>query len=147
MISCRDGQANLPLRELRKTGDTMTHSARFVKVVEEARSRVREVSVEEVHRRLAEQEPFHLVDVRERQEWEAGRLPGAVHLSKGVIERDVERTIAETNAPIVLYCGGGYRSALAAENLQRMGYTNVASMAGGYRAWEQAQLPTQPPDA
>lgn len=120
----------------------MQHSPRFLKVVEDARHRIREVSVEDVRRMLDRGERFHLVDVREQSEWAAGRLPQAVHLSKGVIERDIERAIDELNAPIVLYCGGGFRSALAAETLQRMGYTNVASMAGGFRAWTEADLPT-----
>jgi rhodanese-related sulfurtransferase len=94
-----------------------------------------------VKRRLDAGEKFHLVDVREHEEWERGHLPGARHLCKGVIERDIEATIPERDAPIVLYCGGGYRSALTAAALQEMGYTRVASMWGGWRAWTEAGLP------
>lgn len=116
------------------------HAPRFLKIVEDARSRVRECTVEDVRARLDQGESFHLVDVREESEFARGRLPGAVHLGKGVIERDIEAEIPDTGADIVLYCGGGYRSALAAENLQRMGYTNVCSMDGGFRGWTEAGL-------
>lgn len=121
------------------------HSERFLKIVNEAKSRVRELTVDDVQRMRERGEPFTLVDVREESEWAAGHLPGAVHLGKGVIERDVERQVPDTSAPLVLYCGGGYRSALAAENLQRMGYTNVASMDGGFREWTQKGLPVEKP--
>jgi rhodanese-related sulfurtransferase len=94
-----------------------------------------------VARRLDAGERFELVDVREHEEWSRGHLPGARHLCKGIIERDVETAIPDPTTPIVLYCGGGYRSALAAEALQRMGYRNVASMGGGWRAWSEARLP------
>jgi rhodanese-related sulfurtransferase len=93
--------------------------------------------------RMEEGEKFWLIDVREENEWKAGRLPGAVHLSKGVIERDIEKMIPETQAPIVLYCGGGFRSALAADNLRRMGYEQVFSMDGGWRAWTEAGYPVE----
>jgi rhodanese-related sulfurtransferase len=89
-------------------------------------------------------EPVHLLDVREQDEWQRGHLPGARHLGKGIIERDIEATIPNHDAPIVLYCGGGYRSALAADALRRMGYTQVASMWGGWRAWTEANLPVSP---
>jgi len=120
----------------------MEHSPRFEKLCDEVRARIKEVSVDEVAARLARKEAFELVDVREASEYAGGRLPGARHLGKGVIERDVEKAIPDPAADIVLYCGGGYRSALAAENLQRMGYTRVSSMAGGWRAWNGKSLPT-----
>ena len=108
------------------------HSPRFLKIVDDARSRVKETNVEEVKRRLDRGDrKFLLVDVREESEWAAGHIPGAIHLGKGVIERDVEQKVPDTNQELVLYCGGGYRSALAADNLQKMGYTNVLSMDGG----------------
>ncbi|MEX2670886.1 MAG: rhodanese-like domain-containing protein [Phycisphaeraceae bacterium] len=115
--------------------------ARFLKLVEQARTRIQEVDVATVKRKLDREEPFYLVDVRESGEWDAGRLPQAVHLSKGLIEHDIERRIPDVDADIVCYCGGGYRSALVAENLNRMGYRHVSSMAGGYHAWRQAGLP------
>ncbi len=117
------------------------HAPRFLKLVDDARSRVREVSVDQVKARLDRGERFHLVDVREESEWAKDHLPGAVHMGKGVIERDVEKTIPDTGAEIVLYCGGGFRSALAADNLQKMGYTNVCSMDGGHRGWREKGYP------
>jgi rhodanese-related sulfurtransferase len=121
----------------------MEHSPRFEKLCEDVRSRVAEVSVDEVAARLAKGDRFELVDVREESEFSAGRIKGARHLGKGVIERDIEKTIPDTGADIVLYCGGGFRSALAAENLGKMGYTNVKSMAGGWRGWKAKSLPTE----
>ena len=118
-----------------------SHSERFLAIVNDARSRIRETDVAAVHERLERDEDFFLVDVREESEYAAGHLPRALHLGKGGIERDIERSIPKSDAPIVLYCGGGYRSALAAENLQRMGYTNVLSMDGGYRGWREAGFP------
>ncbi len=100
-----------------------------------------ECTVRDVKQLQDRGEPFYLVDVREESEWNAGHLPSAIHLSKGVIERDIERTIPDRSAEIVLYCGGGYRSALAADNLQKMGYQNVVSMDGGYSGWHQAGFP------
>jgi rhodanese-related sulfurtransferase len=117
------------------------HSSRFVALVQQALQQVREVSVQSVHQRLQRGEVFHLIDVREESEWQAGHVPQAVHLSRGILERDIEARIPDTAAEIVLYCGGGYRSALAAESLQKMGYTNVWSMAGGFRGWCEAGLP------
>lgn len=118
------------------------HSPRFLKIAEESKGRVKETTVDEVKRRMDRGEKaFTLVDVREESEWAAGHIPGAMHLSKGVIERDVEQKIPDTGQEIILYCGGGYRSALAAENLQRMGYTNVISMDGGWRGWTEAGNP------
>jgi len=114
------------------------HAARFLEIVNEAKQRVRECNVADVKGRLDAGEAFHVVDVREESEYAAGHLPGAIHLGKGVIERDIEKTIPNPEAEIVLYCGGGYRSALAAENLGRMGYTNVISMDGGFGGWKEA---------
>lgn len=116
----------------------MTHSPRFLQIVDEARARVRETTVAAVRARQARGEAFTLVDVREDSEWAAGHLPGAVHVGKGVIERDAETVLPDPGAPVVLYCGGGYRSALAADALGRMGYTNVESMDGGFTAWTEA---------
>ncbi len=124
----------------------MIHSSGFLSIVNDAKSRVRETTVEEVKQRLDNGESFYLVDVREDNEWNNGKLPGAVHLGKGVIERDIENTIPDTNADIVLYCGGGFRSALAADNLQKMGYTNVISMDGGYKGWATAGYPVDKPE-
>jgi rhodanese-related sulfurtransferase len=119
----------------------MQHSPRFLKIVDDARSRVQETNVDEVKRRLDGGEKFVLVDVREESEFAKDHLPGAVHLGKGVIERDVEVRVPDLKTPMVLYCGGGYRSALAADNLQKMGYTNVLSMDGGIRAWREEGFP------
>jgi rhodanese-related sulfurtransferase len=104
---------------------------------------VHETDVETVKARLDRGERFHLLDVREESEWNAGHLPHATHLGKGIIERDIEKTIPDTDAEIVLYCGGGFRSALAADNLQKMGYTNVQSMDGGFRGWCEAGYPIE----
>ena len=117
------------------------HSSRFLKLVENAKQRVREVSVDDVKAKLDHGEKFLLVDVREESEWSKDHLPGAIHLGKGVIERDVEERVPDLNAAMVLYCGGGYRSALAADNLQKMGYTNVLSMDGGVRGWREKGFP------
>jgi rhodanese-related sulfurtransferase len=117
------------------------HSPRFLQLVQEAKEHVKELSVDQVKSMLDRGYRFHLVDVREESEWARDHLPGAVHLGKGVIERDVEQRFPDTGAEIVLYCGGGYRSALAAENLQRMGYTNVLSMDGGIRGWRDKGYP------
>ena len=117
------------------------HSARFLRIVEDAKKRVREVSIENTKARLDRGDKFVLVDVREESEYAKDHLPGAIHLGKGVIERDIEESVPELNTPIVLYCGGGYRSALAADNLQKMGYTNVLSMDGGIRGWREKHYP------
>ncbi len=119
------------------------HAPRFLNIVDDARSKVRECTVDNVKQRRDRGETFHLIDVREESEWAAGHIPGSIHLSKGVIERDVEAAIPDTAAEIVLYCGGGYRSALAAENLQRMGYQNVISMDGGFGGWREAGFPIE----
>ncbi|HYL64042.1 MAG TPA: rhodanese-like domain-containing protein [Candidatus Methylomirabilis sp.] len=120
----------------------MQHAARFLKLVDEARKKVKETNVADVKRRLDAGEKLVLVDVREESEWTRGHLPGAVYMGKGVIERDIEQKVPDTGARLILYCGGGYRSALVAENLQKMGYTNVESMDGGWRGWLEAGLPT-----
>jgi rhodanese-related sulfurtransferase len=119
------------------------HTPGFLKIVDDARGRIKECTVADVKARLERGEKFHLVDVREDSEWAAGHLPRAIHLGKGVIERDVEEKLPDHDAQIVLYCGGGFRSALAADNLQKMGYTNVISMDGGWRGWKEANLPTE----
>jgi len=119
------------------------HSPAFLKLINETRPRVQETNVPEIKARLDRRDKFLLVDVREESEWARGRLPGAIHLSKGIIERDIETTIPDKTAPIVLYCGGGFRSVLVAENLQRMGYTNVISMDGGWRGWLEAGYPVE----
>jgi rhodanese-related sulfurtransferase len=116
----------------------MQHAPGFLNIVNDAKSRVRECTVADVAAMRSRGEKFTLVDVREDNEWAAGHLPGAVHLGKGVIERDVEKAIPDPNTKIVLYCGGGFRSALAADNLQKMGYKNVISMDGGYKGWVSA---------
>lgn len=119
----------------------MKHAAAFLKLVEDAKKRIRETNVPEVKKKLDAGQKFYLVDVREDGEWARGHIPGAIHLSKGIIERDIEQAIPDTSAPIVLYCGGGFRSALAADSLQKMGYTNVLSMDGGWRSWTEAGFP------
>jgi rhodanese-related sulfurtransferase len=113
------------------------HSPRFLKIVEDTRKRIREVTIDEVKAKLDRKEKFLLIDVREESEYAADHLPGAVHLGKGIIERDVEARVSDQNTPMVLYCGGGFRSALAADNLQKMGYTQVLSMDGGIRGWRE----------
>jgi len=119
----------------------MDHSPGFLKVVQDAKKEVRECTVDDLKRRRDAGETFHLVDVREDDEWRAGRARGAMHFGKGVIERDIEKGIPDKAAPIVLYCGGGLRSALAAQMIQKMGYRNVISMDGGMKAWRSAGLP------
>jgi len=119
----------------------MHHSGRFLKIVEDARSRIKETNVGEVKSKLDRGEKFLLVDVREESEFAQDHLPGAIHLGKGVIERDIESRVPDLNTEMVLYCGGGFRSAMAADNLQKMGYTNVFSMDGGVRGWREKNFP------
>ena len=119
----------------------MKHGPRFEKLCEEARRHIHEITINEVQTRLGRGDRFFFIDTREESEWCKSRLPQAFHMGKGVIERDIEAQIPDTNAEIVLYCGGGYRSALAAENLKKMGYTRVTSMAGGFRGWKDKGLP------
>ena len=113
------------------------NGARVLKLVDDAKSRIRQTTPEEVKARLDRGEKLTLVDTREDREWDQGHLPDAIHLGKGVIERDIESTVADKNQEIILYCGGGFRSALAADNLQKMGYENVVSMDGGWRRWKE----------
>ena len=114
------------------------HSPKFLKLATEAKSRVTETNVAQVKQRLDRGERFNLIDVREDHEWPEGHLPHAIHLSRGIIERDIEKRFPDPNAEIVLYCGGGFRSALVADSLQKMGYTNVRSMDGGFGGWRDA---------
>ena len=118
----------------------MKHASRFLALVKDAKSRVKETTVDEVQQRLEGGERLTIIDVREESEFDQGHIPGAVHLGKGIIERDIERMFPEVNAELILYCGGGFRSALAADNLGKMGYTNVISMDGGMRGWREAGL-------
>lgn len=121
----------------------MKHSEGFLKIVNESKKRIRETTPEEVCKRLQEGEQFHFIDVREDNEWQKGHARGARHLGKGIIERDIEAIIPDHDAEIILYCGGGYRSALAADALQQMGYTNAISMDGGWKRWNELGYPVE----
>jgi rhodanese-related sulfurtransferase len=121
----------------------MKHNPGFLELVGKAKTAIRECSVADVKARLDRGDHFHLIDVREESEFAAGRVRGARHIGRGILERDVETLIPDQDADVVLYCGGGYRSALAAESLQKMGYRRVISMDGGYRAWREAGFPTE----
>ena len=121
----------------------MVHNLGFLALVDDAKSRIAQIDIVEYQRMLAQGVPHLLIDVREESEWSAGHAVGATHIGKGVIERDIERLAPDRSATLVLYCGGGYRSALAADNLQRMGYTNVMSLDGGWRAYTDAGLAVQ----
>lgn len=118
------------------------HSPEFLKIVNDSKKRIKEIDFREIKKRLDAGEKFIVVDTREDNEWQRGHIPNAIHLGKGIIERDIEAAIPDKNAPLVLYCGGGFRSALAADNLQKMGYKNVVSMDGGWRGWTEAGFPT-----
>jgi rhodanese-related sulfurtransferase len=118
------------------------HPEGFLKLVKEAKTRIKEEDYRDIKKKLDAGEPMIIIDTREDNEWARGHIPNAVHLGKGVIERDIEKAIPDKDATLVLYCGGGYRSALAADNLQRMGYRNVISMDGGWRSWTEAGFPT-----
>lgn len=120
----------------------MAHAPQFLKLVNESKARIKETNVQEVKRRMDAGEKFVLLDVREESEWARGHVAGAVYLGKGVIERDVEARFPDPSTKLILYCGGGFRSALAADNLQKMGYKNVESMDGGWKGWVEAGLPT-----
>jgi rhodanese-related sulfurtransferase len=119
----------------------MQHAEKFLKLVQDAKAHVKEVDYRDIKKRLDAGEKLILVDTREDSEWANGHIPGAIHLGKGVIERDIEKAIPDIDAPIVLYCGGGFRSALAADSLQKMGYKNVISMDGGWRGWTEGNFP------
>jgi rhodanese-related sulfurtransferase len=121
------------------------HSPAFLALVTDAKQRIKETNVEEVRARQAAGDKFLFVDVREDHEWAEGHAAGAVHMGRGILERDIEVAVPDPAAPIVLYCGGGFRSALAADNLQKMGYTNVLSMDGGMRAWRAQNAPVEVP--
>ena len=120
----------------------MQHPEGFLKLVKDAKTRIKEEDFRDTKKKLDAGEKMVIVDVREDNEWARGHIPGAVHLGKGVIDRDIEKAIPDKETPLVLYCGGGYRSALAADNLQKMGYRNVISMDGGWRGWTESGYPT-----
>jgi rhodanese-related sulfurtransferase len=124
----------------------MKHSPAFLKIVNDAKSRIQEADFREVKQWIDNREEITLVDVREESEWARGHLPGAVYMGKGTIERDIEGAFPDKQSRLVLYCGGGFRSALVADNLQKMGYTNVISMDGGWRGWTEAGFPVDKPD-
>ena len=119
------------------------HSSKFLTIVNDAKRKISETNVEEVKTKLDRGDKFNLVDVREESEWKKGHITNAIYIGKGVIERDIEKNIDNTEAEIILYCGGGFRSALAADNLQKMGYSNVSSMDGGYSGWVKAGYSTE----
>jgi rhodanese-related sulfurtransferase len=121
----------------------MKHSEGFLKIVNDSKSRIKEVTVAETRGRLTANPEAKLIDVREDNEWDAAHAAGAIHLGKGIIERDIEATVPDKSTELILYCGGGYRSALAADVLQTMGYTNVFSMAGGWKAWKESGAPVE----
>ena len=121
----------------------MKHSEGFLKLVNDAKTRIREVTVDETRQRMLSDNEVRLIDVREDKEWEAGHASGSSHLGKGIIERDIEAEVPDKATEVILYCGGGYRSALAADVLQQMGYTNVFSMAGGWKAWQDSGAPVE----
>jgi len=125
----------------------MKHSEGFLKLVDDAKSRIKEVPVADTRDRLVANTSSRLIDVREDDEWRAGHAAGAEHLGKGIIERDIEATVPDKSTEVILYCGGGYRSALAADVLQQMGYSNVWSMAGGWKAWKDSGAPVEVPES
>jgi len=121
----------------------MKHAPGFLAIVNDAKTRIKETNVADVKKRMDAGEKFHLVDVREESEWARGHIAGAMWLGKGILERDIENAVPDKGAKVILYCGGGFGSALAADNLQKMGYSNVESMDGGWRGWTEAGLPTE----
>jgi rhodanese-related sulfurtransferase len=121
------------------------HPPRFLRIVDDARKRIHETTVDAVKAKLDKGDKFLLIDVREESEYAKDHLPGAIHLGKGIIERDIEGRVPDLNTPVILYCGGGFRSALAADNLQKMGYTQVISMDGGIRGWREKGFPLTKP--
>lgn len=135
------GLLHLVIRALNLRENRMDHSKEFLSIVDDAKSRVREVTVEETQQRM--NEGARLIDVREDNEWDAAHASGATHMGRGIIERDIVQTFPEKDTEIILYCGGGFRSALSADMLQKMGYTNVWSMAGGWKAWKDSGAPVE----
>jgi rhodanese-related sulfurtransferase len=131
------------LSEESETTRNMKHTPGFLQLVDDAKSRVREVSVEEARARLAANPSARLIDVREDNEWHEAHATGARHMGRGIIERDIETEVPDKDTELILYCGGGYRSALATDNIQRIGYRNVYSMAGGWKAWKDAGAPVE----
>jgi rhodanese-related sulfurtransferase len=131
------------MKTLDRKREQMKHSEGFLKIVDDAKTRIKEVTVADTRDRLAANSGVRLIDVREDDEWRAGHAAGAEHLGKGIIERDIEATAPDKSTGLILYCGGGYRSALAADVLQEMGYTNVWSMAGGWKAWQESGAPVE----
>ncbi len=121
----------------------MEHSPGFLKLVNDAKTRIKETTPEEVQERLSRGEKFLLIDIREDHEWEQGHIAGAVHVGRGILERDIEKLVPDQDSEIVLYCGGGFRTALSADNLQKMGYENVYSMDGGWRKWKALNYPIE----
>jgi len=119
------------------------HSSAFLELVNDAKQRIAQTDINGYKELVSGGEPFVLVDVREESEWAAGHAAGAIHLGKGIIERDIEKTVPEKSTKLVLYCGGGFRSALVADNLNKMGYTDVISLDGGWKAWKEAGLPVE----
>jgi rhodanese-related sulfurtransferase len=136
-----------PKAEEKRSTETVAHNPGFLKLVDDAKSRIKEIDIDAYKKMVAAKERHVLVDTREDSEWDAGRVSGAVHLGKGVIERDIETKVPDKSTRIVLYCGGGFRSALAADNLQKMGYTNAISLDGGWRALKESGLPLEKPVA
>jgi rhodanese-related sulfurtransferase len=134
-----------PLCDNRSEAGRMKHNPGFLKLVNDAKSRVQEIDIEGYQKMVAEGKPHVLVDTREDSEWSAGHVRGAIHLSKGIIERDIETKVPDKDTKLVLYCGGGYRSALVADNLQVMGYTDAISLDGGWRALQESGLPLEKP--
>ena len=135
---CKSSQSSHPNKIMAKQ-----HSPRFLAIANETKARIHECTIHELKTRMDQGENVTLVDVREDSEFTAGHIPGAIHLSKGIIERDIESVVPDPNQEILLYCGGGFRSALAADNLQRMGYRNVVSVDGGWRSWSEAHYPIE----
>ena len=131
--------------EEKRSTETVAHNPGFQKLVDDAKSRIKEIDIEAYKKMAAAKEPHVLVDTREDSEWAAGHTAGAVHLGKGIIERDIEAKVPDKSTKIILYCGGGFRSALAADNLQKMGYTNAISLDGGWRALKESGLPLEKP--
>jgi rhodanese-related sulfurtransferase len=139
----REGYVALAYARASDTNKHMKHTEGFLKIVNDAKTRIKEVTVAQTQDRLNANRDALLIDVREDNEWNAAHAAGAIHLGKGIIERDIETTVPDKATELILYCGGGYRSALAADVLQTMGFTNVWSMAGGWKAWQESGAPVE----